>query len=227
MPAVATMHNANFIRSLFALPLALTLVSGCGLRGSGTPATELREVESFDKIDLGGAFNLIVHVDPGNPQKLEITADDNILPKIEATVSGGELDVGFGSVSFVRPKLPIEVEVWVPTLSKVDISGAAEVQIDGLHGERFVLELSGASDSSLSGAVDRLEVDISGAGELDARQLHAKVVELELSGAGEAEVFASERLDVDISGAGEVGYWGSPATVNQDISGAGSLEKRG
>lgn len=232
MPAVATMPNAKLIRRLFVLPLALPLtlalplVSGCGTRGSGTAASEVREVESFDKIDLGGAFHLVVHVQPGATQKLEITADDNILPKIQASVSGGELDVGFGNISFIRPKIPIKVEVWVPALSKVDASGAADITIDGLHGERFELELSGASDSSLSGAVDQLDVDISGAGELDAKKLQAKSVVLDLSGAAEAEVWASETLDVDISGAGEVGYWGNPATVNQDISGAGSLEKR-
>jgi hypothetical protein len=205
----------------------LLLLSGCALRGSGTPATEARELDSFETIDLGGAFDLVVHVDPAATQKVEVTADDNLLEKVETSVSGGELDIGFEEVSFIRPKTPIRVEVWVPSLLAIDASGAADIDVEGLHGERFTLELSGASDSTLRGAVDRFEVEISGAGDLDARHLKAKTVTLELSGAGEAELFASESLDVEISGAGEVTYFGNPTSVSQEVSGAGSVKKGG
>ncbi len=152
---------------------------------------------------------------------------NNILPKLRTSVSGRELDVELDKGGFVRPKTPIKIEVWVPTLSSVDVSGAADIEVEGLHGERFQLDLSGASDSILRGEIDRLEVDISGAGELEAKELHAKTVELELSGAGEVVVWASESLDVDISGAGEVTYYGNPGNISQDISGAGKLKSGG
>jgi hypothetical protein len=203
------------------------LVPGCFLRGSGVQATEIREVDTFEKIDLGGAFDLVVHVDPTAAQRVEITTDDNILEKVVTSVSGGELDIELQDVSFIRSKLEIRVEVWVPSLLAIDASGASDIDIEGLHGESFTLELSGASDSTLRGAVDRFDVEISGAGELDAQHLKAKTVTLDLSGAGEAEVWASESLDVEISGAGDVGYWGNPPKVSQDISGAGSLKSRG
>ncbi|HVH99152.1 MAG TPA: head GIN domain-containing protein [Enhygromyxa sp.] len=210
-----------------SLPFVLLLLSGCGLRGSGTPATETRELDSFSKIDLGGAFDLVVHVDPGATQKVEVTADDNIIEKIETSVSGGELDVEMKDVSLLRPKTDIVVEVWVPSLAAIDASGASDIDVQGLHGDSFTLELSGASDSTVQGAVERFDIRISGAGELDAKGLHAKSVTLKLSGAGEAVVAASESLDVDISGAGDVTYFGDPTNVIQEISGAGSLKKGG
>lgn len=211
---------------VFALTGALTSLAGCATRGSGTPASEARELEPFDKIELGGVFELVVHVQPGVAQKLEVTADDNLLEKVQTSVSGGELEVELEGNSFIRPKTPIRVEVWVPALLAIDASGASDIEVDGLYGERFELELSGASDSTLRGVVDRFEIEISGAADLDAKQLHAKVVELELSGAGEANISVSDELDVDISGAGEVNYWGSPDPVKQKISGAGELNKR-
>jgi hypothetical protein len=212
--------------SKLSIPLAFLLsLSGCGLRGSGTPATEPRELDSFQEIELGGAFELVVHVDPGATQKVEITADDNIVEKIETTVSNGELDVGLDDVSLVRPKTPMRVEVWVPALVAINASGASEIDVEGLHGESFTLELSGASDSTLQGAVERFEVNISGAGELDAKRLKAGDVTLKLSGAGEAAIAVADSLDVKISGAGEVTYFGEPSSVFQEISGAGSLEK--
>jgi hypothetical protein len=184
--------------------------------------TDRRDVEAFDSIEVGGAFELIVHVDPAAAQRVEVSGDDNIVPEITTTVSGGELEIGIDQ-GMVRPKLDMKVEVWVASLAGLEASGASDITVEGLHGENFDLDLSGASDSSFSGSVDRFEIDLSGASDLDARELHAKIVDLELSGAGEAEVWASDRLDAEVSGAGNVRYFGSPKEVHQDVSGAGNI----
>lgn len=214
--------------SRLSIPVVLGLfgalsVGACSLRGSGTELTEQRDIESFDEIDLGGAFNLVVHVAPGTTQKVEVSGDDNIVPKVLTKVAAGELDLSVDHW-MVRPDHDLKVEVWVPSLAKIDASGASKIEVDGLHGERFELELSGASDSTLTGIVDQFRFESSGATELDARGLEAKTVELELSGAGKAEVWASEQLDAEVSGAGKVRYFGDPAEVKKDVSGAGSVE---
>jgi hypothetical protein len=211
-----------------SIPAVLGLVGAlslgaCTLRGSGTEQIDQRELDSFHAIDLGGAFELVVHVAPESTQKVVVSSDDNIVPRILTTVSGGELDLSVDHW-MVRPQHEMKVEIWVPSLTKIDASGASKIQVDGLHGELFELELSGASDSTLSGIVDRFVVESSGATELDARGLEAKTVELELSGAGNAEVLASERLDAEVSGAGNVRYFGEPTQVTKDVSGAGSVE---
>lgn len=205
-----------------SLPVGLSLM-GCSLRGSGTAMTEPRELEAFESIEIGGAFQLIVHVDPSVAQRVEVSGDDNIVPEVTTKVSGGELDVQMGREGMIRPKLDLKVEIWVPSLTGLEASGASDITVEGLHGERFELDLSGASATKLQGAVDLLEVDSSGASDLDARELHAKVVELELSGAGDARVWASELLDADVSGAGDVHYFGDTKEVKQDVSGAGSI----
>ncbi|KIG17132.1 hypothetical protein DB30_03729 [Enhygromyxa salina] len=201
---------------------ALSL-SACTLEGSGTAKSELRELDSFDAIELGGVFTLVVHVAPGTTQKVEVSSDDNIVPKILTTVSGGELDLSVDH-RMVHPEHPMKVEVWVPSLTKIDASGASKIEVTGLHGERFELDLSGASQSTLAGVVDHFELDSSGAAKLEARALQATTVELDLSGAGHAEVWASDRLDAEVSGAGKVRYWGDPKQVNRDVSGSGSVE---
>lgn len=206
-----------------AAVLSGLILMGCSLRGSGTAMTQARDVEAFDAIEIGGAFELIVHVDPTATQRVEVSGDDNIVPEVTTTVSGGELDIQIERDGMVRPKLDLRVEVWVPSLAGVEASGASEITVEGLHGERFELDLSGASDTNLRGSVDLFEVDISGASDLEARELHAKNVELELSGAGNAEVWASDRLDADVSGAGNVRYFGSTQEVHENVSGAGSV----
>jgi hypothetical protein len=211
----------SFSTTFAAALLGLTL-GGCMLRGSGTEMKDTREIEGFDSIDVGGAFELVVHVDPNVKPSVVVSGDDNIVPEIQTTVSSGELDVEIEH-GMVRPKLPMKVEIWVTSLKGLDASGASDITIEGLHGEQFDLELSGASETRLSGTIDRFEVDSSGASDLDARELHAKTVDIDLSGAGDAEVWASDRLDADVSGAGSVRYYGDTKDVQKDVSGAGSV----
>jgi hypothetical protein len=211
---------AVFLSAALALPILLT---GCGLRGSGVEATETRELETFDAIGIDGGFILIAHVDPAVKQRVELRGDDNIVPEVVATVSDGALELTIDHW-LVRPKINMTVEVWVPSLSKISVSGAADMRVDGLHGERFELAVSGASTSKLSGTVDHFEVDSSGANTLDARELHAKVVKIAVSGAGDSDVSASEQLDATVSGAGTVRYHGQPEDVQKDVSGAGSVK---
>ena len=211
-------------KSLRALTVLGALgLSACTLRGSGVEATEVRDIEAFDTIELGGVFDLTVHVDPNVKQKLEIRADDNILDKIVTKVSGGELEVSIDHW-MVRPKQTIKLDIWVPELAEIDASGASDIEVFGLHGERFELDVSGAAEVELDGNVEHFVIDSSGASEVDAKHLEAKTVEVELSGAGDLSVFASENLDVDVSGAGDIRYFGDPANVSKDISGAGKVE---
>jgi hypothetical protein len=211
---------AVLLSAALALPVLLT---GCGLRGSGVEAIETRELESFDAIEIDGGFILIAHVDPTVTQRVELRGDDNIVPEVVAIVSDGELDLTIDHW-LVRPKLDMTVEIWVPSLSKISVSGAADMRVDGLHGERFELAVSGVSTSKLSGTIDHFEVVSSGANTLDANELHAKVVKIDVSGAGDSEVWASEQLDANVSGAGNVRYDGQPKDVQQDVSGAGSVK---
>jgi hypothetical protein len=210
---------AVLLSAALALP---TLLTGCGLRGSGVEATETRELESFDAIAIDGGFILIAHVDPAVTQRVELRGDDNIVPAVVATVADRELELTIDHW-LVRPKIDMTVEVWVPSLRKISVSGAADMRVDGLHGERFDLAVSGASTSTLSGTVDHFEVVSSGANTLHASELHAKVVKIDVSGAGDSEVWASEQLDATVSGAGNVRYHGQPEDVQEDVSGSGSV----
>jgi hypothetical protein len=208
--------------TLAALSLTALLAAACGTRGSGVAATETREVEPFTSIETNGALDVIVHVG-ADAQKLVLSGDDNILPEIETRVRGDRLVVEHEG--WLRPHEPLLIEVWVPALTRVEASGASDIEVEGLDGGQFELDLSGATDAELHGKVGRLDADISGAGDLDAAWLEAKMVVVDMSGAGEARVWATQSLEIDISGAGRVVYWGNPTDVRQDISGAGSVRK--
>ncbi|MFV8750176.1 head GIN domain-containing protein [Nannocystaceae bacterium ST9] len=200
----------------------LVALSACGVRGSGESATETRSLDPFTEIEFSGAFDLVVHVGDYE-QKVEVSGDDNIVARIETRVSGDALIVEHDG--WLRPELPLVVEVWVGSLASIDASGATNLDVEGLHGERFELDISGAADADLLGKVGRFDASISGAADVDARSLEAESVIINMSGAGEAEVWATRELEATISGAGHVEYWGEPSEVRESVSGAGTVHK--
>lgn len=229
--------------SLLASAFAIGGIIGCnliGTDGSGTSATEEREVGEIAEVTLAGIGDLVVV--PGETTRLVVTADDNILPLLEAKVSDGKLTLGVKSGHSVNPKTPIVFTLFVNNLEKLTVSGSGNVAGEGLSGETLEVRVSGAGDVSmkglnyrevgatvsgagditLGGTAEKFTARISGAGDIKAKELKATSGDVTVSGAGDANVWTIGELKARVSGAGDVRYKGSPK-VDQKVSGAGSI----
>ena len=202
----------------------VVVIAGChlpGVRGNGQIKTEERQVGAFANLDAGGAFE--IEWESGSPA-LRITTDENLLPYIENNVSDDTLRLR--TREHVWPTHGIKVVISSPTRKAGRIQGAVKLTVKQLSGPTFALESKGASEISLDGKVDRLLVDMTGASQLAADGLQAKTAEISTTGAGDAEVAVTDTLKVVITGAGKVTYSGNPATINKQITGAGSIRHR-
>ena len=205
-----------------ALALAASAGGGCMRRGSGVEMRQGRTAAPFTEVAAAGAYQVNVTVGPDT--SVEVVGDDNIVPLVETEVTGDRLDIRTEANIF--PKLDLVVNVTTPTLRRVGSAGAVDIGVDGLEGDEFALDASGASDVRLVGEVGTAELALSGAGTVDAAGLKAQTVRVQLSGAGSADVHAIERLVADVSGAGSVRYDGDPVEVEKHVSGAGSVSHR-
>jgi len=206
------------------LAASLLLVVGChlpGVRGNGQIKTEERPIGTFANLDVGGAFE--IEWQNGSPV-LRITADENLLPYIENDVSYDTLHLR--TREHVWPTHGIKVVISSPTRTGGRLRGAVKLTVKRLSGPTFALESKGASEVTLDGSVNRLLVDMTGASQLAADGLQAKTAEISTTGAGDAEVAVTDSLKVVITGAGKVTYSGNPATINKQITGAGSIRHR-
>jgi hypothetical protein len=192
------------------------------IEGSGNMETRELDLKSFDEIEVGGAFDLEITL--GDEQKVLMTIDDNLWDNLEVEVSGSTLEIGWDKSC--EPDGECKVEIVVRELKSMDIHGAAEVEIEGYHGDTFNFDVSGAAELEMDGEVDNLEIHVSGAGEIDTRELKAKSVEISVSGAGEAKVFASESFEARVSGVGSIDYWGDPEHQKTKVSGLGDINRK-
>jgi hypothetical protein len=195
---------------------------GKGIEGSGDLETRAFDLEQFDEIAVGGAFEVEIRF--GDRQQVSVTIDDNLWDNLELKVKNGRLSVDWDKTC--RPDDGCRLELVLTALEAMSISGAAEIDIAEFAGERFQFELNGAAELEMDGVVDDLDIQVSGAGEIDTRDLEARHVKVRISGAGNANITASESLDAKVSGVGNINYWGNPTDKSTSVSGLGSIKSR-
>jgi Putative auto-transporter adhesin, head GIN domain len=185
-------------------------------------AEESRDVSGFDEVELRGAGNLSIEQTGG--ESLTVEAEEDVLPKLTTEVVNDRLIIGPKPGTTVRTTAPINYKLTVEALNALEVSGAGDVEAEGINTDRLAVTIGGAGNVKAGGEADKQEIDISGSGAYRAENLESKEAKIGVSGAGSAIVNASERLDATVSGAGSVEYVGDP-TVEQDVSGAGRVSK--
>jgi Putative auto-transporter adhesin, head GIN domain len=193
-----------------------------GTQGSGVAATQARDLPSFAAVDLAGASNVAVHV--GDEQGVVVRADDNLIKLVTTEVREGELVIAT-SGSFTT-KSPMRVDVTVPTLDAVTLSGGGTLSVVAVHANRFTARLPGSGILRVSGAVDRLDATLQGSGDLQLENLLARNATVGVSGSGRLQVHATGTLEATLSGSGAIFYSGNPTRVVQNVTGSGVITRQ-
>ena len=188
--------------------------------GSGVAATQPREVAAFQSIDLAGSNNVVIRV--GEKQSVVVKADDNLLDRVTTEVHSGTLVIANTPGSFTT-KSPMRVEVDLPALDALTLSGSGNVVVTGVEAKRLAVNLPGSGTLAGDGTATRLDVTVGGSGTVQLTRLVAADVRADVSGSGSIFVTATKRLDASVSGSGAILYAGSPPNVTSNITGSGAI----
>lgn len=193
-----------------------------GVTGSGSVASEKRDVADFQGVEVGGVFQ--VEIIAQKDFSVEIEADDNLLALIKTEVSGGVLKLE--TEKRITSKNPIRVRISAPNIENLEVSGASKVSLADLSNERLQIDSSGASKITVAGETLSLTIDVSGASKVDAENLKTENAFIDASGASKVSVFAVNELKTDASGASCIVYSGSPKNLTKKTSGASSIKEK-
>ncbi len=210
---------------------------------SSSIVIENREVSSFDRVKLSSA--LTVNIVCADVQTLEIKADESLIGDVKTEVNNGVLSVYLeGKHVLWSKKRKIEVNITVPSLNSMDVSGACNVDVKGFAAEDFhliasgasdidlngitakgemKLEVSGASNVRVSGVADKIVIRASGASDVSAMKVNANIADVRASGASDIDVTAFHEIYASGNGASDIDYYGNPKTVDLNSSGASDI----
>lgn len=216
-------------------PYSLILLMTAFAAAPAWATEETRTVAAFKAVE----FNGVGHVDvtAGKDQSVTLIASKKTLEQIVTQVEDGTLKIKWESKRdrhswlwrFVMPddhdRDEVTVRITAPQVTRVGVSGAAEVNARDITGDQVEFAVSGAAKIRANGKAERLTVSISGAGDADLDHLEVKDAVVSIAGVGKAQVYPTETLNATIAGAGEIRYEGEPHVVSS-ISGAGSVRSR-
>lgn len=213
--------------------------------GSGTAATQRRDLASFTGIALGAPFSVVLR--QGTRESVEIVADDNLLPLIETKVSGrgrGTLSIGVVRDAQIEPRTPVVVTIDFVKLDAIALGSSGTIAAQGLKLDKLDIAVGGSGKVSLTsldtsalevsiggsgrvtadGQARTLSVNVAGSGRCDLERLVAGDVSVAVVGSGMALVNARNSLSATIAGSGDVRYRGD-VTPSSTIIGSGRLKR--
>lgn len=242
------MRSAQKTATVALMAGAGLALSACSISGhgplmttgdlTGETSTEARSLDGFTGVEVTGDAD--VELSEGEEFSVKVTADTGLQDHIDTAVVGTTLLVE-QNYSIIGSSPHVLVQVTVPELSSVELSGSSAAVISDVDGGPFTLDVSGsadvvmdatAKDMSISvsgsgditarGTVAALFIDVSGSGEISGKDLTAADARVDVSGSGTISLRARESLDVAVSGSGDVFYWGDPV-ITEHITGSGDV----
>jgi hypothetical protein len=129
---------------------------------------------------------------------------------------GGRMEQRTGPLGF-------RVEVTLPNVASLRISGAGNVTYQDINQDELSLDVSGAGTIEVTGKVNRLEADVSGAGDIAAYLLSATHGRLRVSG-GQYQGDCYRIRCGPCVGVGKIKIAGNPPQRDTDVSGIGKIK---
>lgn len=190
--------------------------------------TAVRKMGSFNKLELGGHFDL--RLKKGDKAEVTIETEDIGPDEIITEIRNNTLRITMKDDRKLRKgdlKKSI-VYLTYTELRGIQWEGAGNITTESeLVADKFDLEISGAGNVRMDLKVQNLQVDMSGAGNIELRGT-ARVQDVQMSGAGNYNGFElkSEKAKVDMSGVGNVRVYVTKE-LNASASGVGAVRYKG
>ena len=212
--------------------------------GSGDLVTNEESFSDFTSVDAGSGFK--VEISKASWYNVLVIADDNVMEYVEVKKSGDTLQIGV-KWGYSFRSVTLKVEISMPELRRIDLSGGAQGNLDFSSAESFSLDLSGGSSMSgdfatsgdmeldlsggsklpgLVGEANDLTIDASSGSQLDLSDFTVHNANIELSGGSSATINLDGRLDADLSGGSNLSYIGDPTLGNIERSSGSVINKK-
>lgn len=169
----------------------ITIGNGKVIKGNGNVITESRDAsQNFSKITARGSVNIFLK--QGDTQKVEIEAEDNIMPIVKIEIKNDELTARTeGNMS---TKKGVNIHITYKELNTITSSGSTDIFVESLlKSENISLASSGSSDINIEN-LEAENINLTSSGSSDIKIKHARATSFALDLSGASDVKISEGM---------------------------------
>ncbi|EGK00342.1 head GIN domain-containing protein [Dysgonomonas gadei] len=187
---------------------------------------EKKPVSSFNKIAVSGGID--IYFTQSNSHSLEIETDAENMPKIEITVSNGNLELRRKDGERFKRNSRIYAYVSAPALDAIAISGGSDFNAKELNNKGALsIAASGGADIE----IDRLNVNeanfaFSGGSDCDIKDLRAKKLKIAASGGSDSNINigSADEVSLSVSGGADAELSGKVKVISVSCSGGADVD---
>lgn len=197
------------------------------------------KVKGIGKVNIVGA----------NEDSYEIIAEEGLKKHIKVREEEGLLIIDtknplLGIRSLFKKK-EITINIKSKNISKIDLGGDLEGEIEKINEEELVINTSGSvklkvkdafvaqlkvsingnGSMNFEGNGEELIGDINGNGSVEAREFKVKKAKISIAGHGKVNLYCAQELDGTILGAGSINYLGEGKVIGSNLLGVGKISK--
>lgn len=226
--------------SLHGVLLVLFLFSG--LTASLFGETRTLNYQGFSEVSV--ASGMQVDITQSQTYSVRVTADPQLWEGLLIEQRGNRLEFRMESGWRHSGRGRVQIEITMPALEALDLSGGSQGQISMNAGSDFRLNLSGGSSlegnlncgdmslnlsggskAALAGAGANLDLNGSGGSQLRFRDFSARDLEANLSGGSNAVVSLNGVINANMSGGSEITYYGNASVGSTRANGGSKIRK--
>lgn len=214
------------------------------IKGNQEVIEETRTLSTYAELAISGNFE--VELVKGNPGKINIIAESNLLEHIITEVKKGTLYIEVAHKINLNPNKKVQIIVPYDELKQLSLAGSGSLfskntveakklslKLSGSGGMDLMLGISkslevtksGSGDIQLEGKAQELDLKSSGSGDFKGEKLVVDDASIKLSGSGKVYLTCKDEIKVKVSGSGKVFYKGNPSKINTNVTGSGKIEK--
>ena len=193
-------------------------------------------VGRFDRLTVSGPFEVGVVVSDA-PARVRLQGPPALLADAIVSVEGDTLSIRFreGAHWSWNPGSGVNVSVSAPSLASINLRGAADVAVYGVHGENFAaategsgtvratgldvgrvrLATGGAGGISVEGSAREAIYVVGGAGSIDAMRLRVRDASIAIGGEGSSYANVSGTANISMTGGGRVEVVGGATCIKR------------
>lgn len=237
------MKKILFLITLVSLSL-VTTAQNKKIRGNGNLITVKRTTEVYQKISVGGSFDVILV--KGKEGDISIEGEENIIPYLETEVSDNTLKINFKRNTSINTTRKLTVTVTVRKIAALSLGGSGKItakdpikssdlsinlggsgSIDlTIDTKKLSGKIGGSGDIKLAGTTDEFSSSIAGSGNIKAYNLKVNSANVTIAGSGSVRITVNNEIQSKIVGSGNVYYKGNPPRINTRAMGSGNVVDR-
>lgn len=171
--------------------------------------------DAVDSLTIPVAAKVSIRQTAGPLTKVTLTTEPKLQPVLAPHLEQGTLSILAPTRPFKASTLPV-VDVTVPDVGKVRVTGGASVALAGIQGEHLAIAASKGASVSASGALQSFHVEADSGAQVDLNRVTALYADIVAAHGSQVTARVTRQISLEAASGAGIDITGHPRVTKND-----------